>query len=333
MIVSFAIVAYNEEKTLPRLLEDLKAQDYPHEKIEVLLIDSMSKDKTRQIMEEFAASAHDFKQVLVLENAGKTLPHGCNVMLEHYIGDAIVRIDAHASIPFDFLTKNVAILESGEDISGGQVESVLLEDTAFQRTLLIAENSVFCGGIAAFRRLTERAYVDTMAFAMYRRTVYDTVGLYNEHLARTEDNDMSYRIGQAGFKMCFDPAVKSTRYTRSSFKGLMRQKYLNGYWIGKTMGVNPHCFSLFHFVPFGFVLGILVTTLLAALGWPQLAILMWILYALAAGGFSVLEIARHPFDATNLLLPFLFLLLHLAYGSGTLIGLIELPFWLKKIRK
>ncbi|MEE1054497.1 MAG: glycosyltransferase, partial [Acutalibacteraceae bacterium] len=56
MIISFAVVAYNEEETLPRLLEDLRNQDYPHEKIEVLLIDSMSSDSTWQIMQDFSES-------------------------------------------------------------------------------------------------------------------------------------------------------------------------------------------------------------------------------------------------------------------------------------
>ena len=56
MIVSFAVVAYNEAETLPRLLRDLAGQDYPHEKVEVLLIDSMSTDDTARIMEDFSVS-------------------------------------------------------------------------------------------------------------------------------------------------------------------------------------------------------------------------------------------------------------------------------------
>ncbi len=333
MIVSFVVVAYNAEKTLPVLLSDLCKQDYPHNKIEVLLIDSMSTDGTKALMEEFAKKDEGFRQVLLLENAGKTLPCGCNVALKNYTGDAIVRLDAHSSIDADFITKNVEILNSGEDISGGQVESILVNDTALQQTFLLAENSVFCGGAAAFRRLTERAYVNTMAFAMYRREVYDKVGLYNENLARTEDNDMSYRIGLAGYKMCFDPIIKTRRFTRSSFKALMRQKYLNGYWIGKTMGVQPKCFSLFHFVPFCFVLGIVFTTLLAFLGFPWLSYLMWILYAIAAIFFAILDIRRASFKWSHLLLPGVFLFLHIAYGIGTMVGLVEMPFWLKKIEK
>ena len=123
----------------------------------------------------------------------------------------------------------------------------------------------------------------------YRREVYDKVGLYNENLARTEDNDMSYRIGLAGYKMCCDPVIKTRRVIRSSFKALLRQKYLNGYWIGKTMGIQPKCFSLFHFVPLIFVFGILFTTVLACVGFPMLAAVMWTLYAVAAVGASILD--------------------------------------------
>lgn len=123
-----------QQNTLPSLLKDLCAQDYPHEKIEVLLIDSMSKDGTRAVMESFAAEDHGFQKVVLLENPGKTLPCGCNVALKNYTGDAIVRLDAHSNIDPDFISKNVEILESGEDISGGQVESILANDTPFQRT-------------------------------------------------------------------------------------------------------------------------------------------------------------------------------------------------------
>lgn len=332
MNVSVAVVAYNEEKTLPLLLDDLCAQDYPHEKIEILLIDSMSTDGTRQVMADFKAKVCGFGDILLLENPGKILPCGCNVMLEHCTGDAIVRLDAHSSIPKNFISRNVACLQDGEYICGGPVESILTTDTPMQRTMLLAENSIFCGGAAGFRRLTKRAYVSTLAFGFYRRCVYDDVGSYNEWLCRTEDNDMSYRIRRCGYRFCLDPRIHSVRFSRSTFGKLLKQKYLNGYWIGKTMGINPKCFSVYHFVPFVFVLGILFTAILAVLGHPLLAVLMWGAYALADLAVSVKEMTERPFSATNLLLPVLFLLLHLSYGFGTLIGLIVMPFWVRKMK-
>ena len=333
MIVSFAIVAYNEDQTLPRLLSDLKEQDYPHDKIEVLLIDSMSTDNTKRLMDEFAAEGTDFRAVRVFENTVKTLPHGCNIMLENYTGDAVVRIDAHASIPSDFITKNVAVLQSGAMVCGGNRPNIIDDTSPWKNTLLAAEQSLFGSSIASYRCSTEKREVPSVFHGMYRREVYDTVGLYDERLLRTEDNDMSCRIRRAGFTLWYDPSIVSYQHTRNSLSKMLKQKFLNGYWIGKTMGINPDCFSLFHFVPFAFVIAILFAALFVVNGiaWP--AILLAAAYGTAAVAMTVPSLLRRPFLWTNLLLPFLFAALHICYGVGTLAGLLEMPFWLYKLNK
>ncbi len=333
MKISIAVVAYNEAATLPALLSDLEGQDYPHEKLEVLLIDSGSSDQTPEIMADFAQNHRDFAAVQLLNNPNKTLPYGCNVALEAYTGDAIVRIDAHASIPADFISKNVRLLESGEMVCGGQRPNIIDDETPWKKTLLAAEQSMFGSSFAAYRSSQQRQAVSSIFHGMYRREVYDRVGPYDVRLARTEDNDMSYRIRQAGYTITYDPEIISYQHTRSSLKGMLRQKYLNGYWIGKTMGINSKCFSLFHFVPFCFVLGILGTTVLSAFGFPLLGQLMWGAYGLVLLGCLLMELKNGPFYWQKLLLPLLIFGLHVSYGIGTLVGLVEMPFWGKKLKR
>lgn len=327
MLVSVAIVAYNEEKTLPALLNDLLEQEYPRENMEVLLIDSLSSDGTKQVMETFARQEHGFARVVVLDNPGKILPCGCNVALKNYTGDAIVRIDAHASVPQDFISKNVRALEQGESVSGGARPNIIDEETAWKNMLLAAEQSMFGSGAADYRNSGKKKYVSSVFHGMYRREVYDAVGLYNEQLTRTEDNDMSWRIRHAGYEICYDPDIVSYQHTRSSLKGMLRQKYWNGYWIGRTMRINPHCFSLFHFVPAAFVGAIIVTSALSAVGIWHLAALMWALYAVVAVGMAVLAaVTGEKRSLLFLLLPVVFLLLHLCYGAGTFVGLARAFF-------
>lgn len=333
MKVSIAVVAYNEEKNLPRLLDDICAQDYPHEKLEVLLIDSGSTDATWRILEDFAQSALDFANVQLLCNPDKTLPYGCNVALSHYTGDAIVRLDAHASVPPDFISKNVRVLESGEQVCGGQRPNIIDEDTPWKQTLLATEQSMFGSSAASYRRSTTRQTVSSIFHGMYRREVYDKVGPYNVKLARTEDNDMSYRIRQAGYQICYCPDIISYQHTRSTLGQMLRQKFGNGLWIGKTMGVQPKCFSLFHFVPLCFVLGILLTTALTIGGHPLLGWLMWGAYGLIVCLLTLMELVKRPWNPTKLAMPVLFLLLHVSYGFGTLVGLVEMPFWVKSLNK
>ena len=72
MIISVCVVAYNEERALPDLLECIKSQDYPHDKIEVVLIDSMSDDTTKTIMKRFSDENKDFKNIQIWIIQGKS---------------------------------------------------------------------------------------------------------------------------------------------------------------------------------------------------------------------------------------------------------------------
>lgn len=332
MLVSFAIVAFNEEKTLPRLLEDLKYQTYPHDKIEVLLIDSMSTDSTKDIMISFANEDNGFYGVKVLENRGKIIPCGHNVAIDNYVGDALVRIDAHATIPNDFIAKNVAVLEKGEFASGGKRPNVIDGTNSWKETLLVAEQSMFGSSFASYRKSEKEMYASSLFCGMYRREVYDRVGKYNELLPRTEDNDMTYRMRSAGFKLFYSPDIVFYQHTRSTLFKMLKQKFLNGYWIGKTMGINPKCFSLFHFVPFAFIIGIIISSALCFFAFPWLAIAMWTAYFALIFAITAFETIK-KFRITNILLPAIFLLLHVSYGIGTLIGLIVMPFWCLAVKR
>jgi cellulose synthase/poly-beta-1,6-N-acetylglucosamine synthase-like glycosyltransferase len=166
----------------------------------------------------------------------------------------------------------------------------------------------------------------------YRAEVFEKVGLFNEKLLRTEDNEMHYRIRRAGYKICFDPDIVSYQYARSSLKRMLKQKYGNGHWIGLTLGICPGCISLYHLVPFCFVMGILGTSFLAAFGFCLLGVLMWGAYGLLTLAITVLEMIKRP-SLPKLLMPFLLLALHVSYGLGTLTGLLKLPVWKKKLCK
>lgn len=350
MYISIGVIAHNEENTMRSILEDILAQDYPHENIEVVLVDSASTDGTKKIMQEFADNNHNnkgvmhFKAVQVLDNPKKTQPAGWNVVLKAFTGEAIIRVDAHASIPSDFVRKNVAALESGEDVVGGMRPNIVDEPTKWKETLLLAESSMFGSSIAPYRNNIGKTYVKSMFHAAYRREVFEKVGLFNEKLIRTEDNEMHYRIREAGYKLMFDSQIISYQHTRSSLGKMLKQKYSNGYWIGLTSGVCPKCLSLYHFVPFLFVTAIILSvpgTWINAMIFPTfnliglLTAVMWSMYGLLAVAMAVIAVigAGDKANWTSVSLPILFLLLHVSYGVGTLVGFIKLPAWLKGIKR
>jgi glycosyltransferase involved in cell wall biosynthesis len=349
---SICVIAYNEEKSIGTLLEDIKRQDYDHGLCEVILVDGGSTDGTRAIMQEFwaenevrkdrAAQSLDvaFKRVLVLDNPKRTLPSGWNVALGAYSGDVIIKIDAHAEIPEDFISKNIRVLESGEDICGGVRPAIVDEPTPWKETLLLAENSMFGSSIAPYRNNPGKTYVKSLFHGAYRREVFDKVGNFNEELVRTEDNEIHYRMRKAGFKLRFDPEIVSYQHIRSSLPKMVKQKYLNGYWIGITAKKCPECLEKYHFVPLAFVsaiglsaVGLFVTNVFGKNNIMQtlrkvvkfLTKLMWGIYGTLAVVMSLAASfgAGNKRNKTNAVLPVLFPILHIAYGVGTLRGILK----------
>lgn len=319
------VLAYNEEKFLPNLLNDFIAQEYPHAFIEVVLVDSLSSDKTKRIMEDFKRGGHGFYSIQVLDNPGRIQSSGWNVAIQNASGDVISRIDAHAMLPSDFSVKVMQNIAQGEKVVGGIRSCIMLNDTDWSKTLLQVENSLFGSSINSSKRSNRKAYVKTMFHASYCREVFEKAGLFNENLLRTEDNEMHYRIRKNGFRLCYDPQIISFQYARSSLKGMIKQKYANGYWVGVTLGVCPRCISVYHFAPAVFVMGALGTGILALLALYLPAVLLWTLYGTFACASTAMSILKEGFNKFSLSMPALFLLLHCAYGIGTIVGLISLP--------
>ena len=329
-IISFCIIAYNEENHIQRLLDNLLVQTYPRRLTEVVLVDSCSSDRTKEIMESFRTEyLNEYKDIIVCSNPGKILPCGWNTALGKYTGQAIVRVDAHAEISPDFIEKNVIHLKEGDAVCGGYRPNIIDEDTPWKRTLLAAESSMFGSSVADFRRNGEDRKVKSVFHGAYQRKVFDKVGGFNESLVRTEDNDMNYRIREAGFDIWFHPDILSYQHTRESLGKMVRQKYLNGYWIGRTLGVTPGCISLYYLVPLAFVLAVIFTTVLALAGYPMLAKVMWGMYGIFAL-FSTVTALIHDENRSVLyiFLPILFFLLHISYGTGTFFGILRM-FMLK----
>lgn len=333
--VSLCVIALNEEENITRLLDNIRAQDYDHSETEIVLVDSGSKDKTKEIMTAFAQEENGFANVLVLDNPKRIQASGWNVAITNSTGELIIRVDAHAIIPANFVSENVACIDSGEDVCGGRRVNVINGDSKAKKVLLMAENSMFGSGVATYRNSDKKQYVKTVAHACYKREVFEKVGLFNESLLRSEDNEMHYRIRQSGYKICMSDRIYSEYQTRATLKGMLKQKWGNGKWIGITsVRKTPSIFSLYHFVPCIFALAAVVCIILFGISFiPQVPWWLCLPFVCGVGLYLLIDLlltlksCKDYKEGIGLLcLPFLFPMLHFAYGLGTLWGLTIAPF-------
>ena len=320
MKVSIIITARNEEKYLPMLFEDILNQTFPLQNIEVVLMDSNSTDNTRLVMEEFKKN-NETLSVQIVTNERQIQAAGFNEGVKHATGDVVLKIDAHSRIPEDFVQKNVNEIIAGAYVCGGNRPTVVDSDDDFSKTLHIVEESALGSSIANYRKSNVKRKVDSIFHGMYRKEVFDKVGLADERLLRTEDNEFHYRVRKAGYDIIFNPEIESYQYIRPTFTKMIQQKFANGYWIGLTSHICRDCLSLFHFGPGVFVATLLVLMMLTPISFAPL-LTVFGLYLLAVLGLSIFEISKQKYNHTLLLIPFIMIAVHFAYGIGTIKGWI-----------
>jgi GT2 family glycosyltransferase len=187
--------------------------------------------------------------------------------------------------------------------------------------IALAMSSPFGVGDALFRYSEREQYVDTLAFGAYRREVFERVGLFDEELVGSEDDEFNYRLRSHGGKLLLTPAIKSFYYGRGSFAALCRQYFRYGLGKVRVVARHPKLVRLRHFIPALFVASLVLCALLCLVS-PWFALLLAIIagcYVLVSILASVLIAAREGWRYLPFL-PAAFACLHFSYGAGFLLG-------------
>ena len=117
---------YNEEKHIEACIRSVIAQDWPKDELEVLFVDGMSGDRTREIVAEFC---RQYPFIRLLDNPQRIVPTGLNIGIRAAKGEVILRLDAHAKYPTDYFSVLVSKLrESDADNVGGVCRTLPAQD-------------------------------------------------------------------------------------------------------------------------------------------------------------------------------------------------------------
>ncbi len=326
-MLSVIVPIYNEEKYIEHCIQSILEQDYPKDDLEVLFVDGMSSDKTRSIVSSYSEK---YPFIFLLDNPNRIVSYAMNVGIKASKGDIIMRLDAHSFYEKDYfsvLTKR--LIELDADNVGVVCKTDVLNKTP--KTLAIREvlSNKFGVGNSTFRTGVNKVKeVDTVPFGCWRRDVFEKYGLYDVRLVRNQDIELSKRIINGGGKIFIVPDTFCTYLARETFRGLAKNNFGNGKWNILTVFYTKKfsSLSLRHFVPLLFVLSLIIPPLLSIFWFPfaWISIVSLGLYCGVLGVISLkLSINKH---LNFFYLIWSFMVLHLSYGFGSLVGILKLPF-------
>jgi succinoglycan biosynthesis protein ExoA len=317
-MVSVLMPVRNEAAFISRSMEAVFAQDYPPERMEIIVSDGMSSDGTRDLVAGFQQT---HPNVRLIDNPGLIAPTALNRATEAAIGDILVRVDGHCEIAPDYVSNCVRhLLEDGVDGVGGSVETIAETESA--QAIAIAMSSKFGVGDSSFRTVTGKTMLaDTVPFPAYTRHIVELAGPYDERMVRNQDDEYNYRIRKMGGRLLLAEDVRSRYYSRASLRSLWRQYYGYGYWKTEVLRKHPRQMSPRHFVPGLFVGSLILGFALAPFSKRARSFLLVLLGMYAAGSLAASVKEAHRADVGQLLrLPPAFAALHLGYGLGFLVG-------------
>jgi len=322
-LVSIILPVRNESGYIGQGLQAILAQDYPSDRMEILIADGMSTDNTRPIIQELAALHPDIP-IKIIDNPGKVVPTGMNLALRQAKGGIIIRVDGHTIIAPDYVRRCVEALKNSDaENVGGRMNAVGLN--FFGKAVALATSTPFGIGNGRFHYSDQEEWVDTVYMGTWPRAVFDKIGVFDEELVRNQDDEFNYRLRAAGGRVLLSPMIKSEYTVRGTPGQLWRQYYQYGFWKVRVLQKHPLQMSLRQFVPPSFVLALLLSLWFFLFAkFDFLGLIVPAMYLAANPLASLWTAARRGWKYFPML-PIVFAILHLSYGTGFLVGLVK--FW------
>jgi len=326
--VSIIIPCRNEEKFIGECLDSIIANDYPKDKLEILVVDGLSEDRTREIIKRYI---EQYPYIKLLNNSKKYTPFALNIGIKRAKGDAIMLMGSHAIYSKDYISKSIKYLKEYEvDNVGGVIKILSKDNTLIAKAIVLASSSFFGAGNAYYKTGNSKGakFVDTVFGGCYKKEVFFKIGFFNENLVRNQDFEFNLKLKRFGGKILLAPDIIAYYYPKSGLADFAKHNFKDAFWVIYPLKFSIKAFSWRHLIPLLFVLSLFGTLFLGIIfpffSWLFFIIIM--LYGLMNLYFSARITVTQKDLKYLFLMPIVFVVRHIFYGLGSLWGLCKIIF-------
>lgn len=317
-LVSVVVPMRNEAPTIEACIRTFDVQEHPHDALEVIVVDGLSDDGSRDLVSRMAL---DRPWLRLVDNPDRRASSAFNRGIEASTGDYVCIVSSHGEVGPDFISRSLATLtETGASGVGGKLLHVGTDPVG--RAIGAAMTSPF-GMASPFRYANDRREVDTIGHPMYRRAALDEVGPFDESLERNSDYELNQRLRNAGHRLVFDPDIVTTYYPRGDLAGLARQFWDYGRWKAEIVRRDPSNLRWRHTVPSTFALTAVAAPLLVRFPLGRRVVSAGLGCYGVGVALAVSKARPGDGDVDRRALVAAFPLMHLTWGAAFLRGLVD----------
>jgi succinoglycan biosynthesis protein ExoA len=321
-IISVIVPCRNETNHIEACVRSILTQELPSVNFEVVIVDGMSDDGTRAILERIAKQN---SQIRIVDNPRLITPSALNVGIQAARGRYIAILGAHTEYAPNYLGACVELLQEHPEAccTGGPIVSQ--GQGVFGRAVAAVMSHAVGVGNAKHRFPNYEGYAEGACYPVFRREVFEKIGFYDEDLIRNQDDEFNYRLARAGEKVFISPRARCTYFVRGTPSQSFRQYFQYGFWRVAVLRKHRSLPSVRQIIPVTFLL-LMMILFIAGLflpGWWRLtAAVLPVAYGVVLLGAGV-GIAATRDRAAGLIFPIAAMLIHTAYAAGFTWGIVR----------
>jgi cellulose synthase/poly-beta-1,6-N-acetylglucosamine synthase-like glycosyltransferase len=225
--VSIVIPAYNAEKHIRKVVESVLQQDYKGE-IEIIVINDGSNDNSLEIVNTFINKGN----VIILNQSNQGAVIATNKGFEAAKYDIVCSVDSDVVLHKNWLKKIIAEFDDSE-VGAVQGYYKTPKDASFWIKMMGYDIEKRYDDIKG-KFVTQVCTGNTA----YRKSALDSAGLFDPGFEYAYDNDMSYRLLKAGYKLVFKKDALCDHYWKEDFKSYISQQFKSAF--GRMQLISKH---------------------------------------------------------------------------------------------